>query len=158
MSSGWTEADVEAIRSRAIRKSDLSPEAKRSKYGGVKTTIDGFEFDSKREAQRYQELKLQQQAGCIRKLRCHPHYTLCALTIDGAELGDVNAGAIVQRRQPVCEYIGDFEYEEPHPALAMHWRFVVEDVKSPATRLKEVYRLKRKLFEAQYNVPIREVR
>lgn len=30
---------------------------KRSKYGNIKTVVDGIKFDSKKEAGRYQELK-----------------------------------------------------------------------------------------------------
>ncbi len=38
---------------------------KRSKYGAVKTSIDGHTFDSKKEADYYMELKLRLQAGDI---------------------------------------------------------------------------------------------
>lgn len=39
----------------------------RNKYQAIKTTIDGIEFDSRKEAHRYQELLLLQRAGVIRK-------------------------------------------------------------------------------------------
>jgi hypothetical protein len=39
---------------------------KRSKYGNVKTVVDGVEYDSKREAARAGELALMQKAGEIR--------------------------------------------------------------------------------------------
>lgn len=42
---------------------------KKSKYGAVKTEIDGIVFDSKHEAKRYQELWLLEQAGEITNLR-----------------------------------------------------------------------------------------
>lgn len=42
---------------------------KKSKYGAVKTEVDGIMFDSKREASRYQELRLLEQAGEIANLR-----------------------------------------------------------------------------------------
>jgi hypothetical protein len=42
---------------------------KKSKYGAVKTEVDGIMFDSKREASRYQELRLLEQAGEITNLR-----------------------------------------------------------------------------------------
>lgn len=41
---------------------------KKSKYGAVKTEVDGIKFDSKREASRYQELRLLEQAGEITNL------------------------------------------------------------------------------------------
>lgn len=129
----------------------------RSKYGAVKTTVDGIAFDSAKESRRYRELLNLSRVGQVRGLRVQPRYTLCALVVDGAELADVNAGAIVNRRHPVCEYVADFVYQEPAVILGGSWRWVVEDVKSVATRKKEVYRLKRKLFEAQYGIQIREV-
>ncbi|MDD3747626.1 MAG: DUF1064 domain-containing protein, partial [Anaerostipes sp.] len=43
-----------------------------SKYGARKTVIDGITFDSKREAKRYQELKLLEQAGEISYLELQP--------------------------------------------------------------------------------------
>lgn len=132
------------------------PNAGRSKYGATKTMVDGIQFDSAKESRRYQELLNLSRVGQVRALRVQPHYTLCALVVDGADTRDVNAGAIVNRRTPVCEYVADFEFEEPRADLPSHWRVVVEDVKSVATKRKEVYRLKRKLFEAQYGVKIRE--
>lgn len=42
---------------------------KKSKYGAVKTEVDGIKFDSKHEALRYQELRLLEQAGEITNLR-----------------------------------------------------------------------------------------
>lgn len=43
-----------------------------SKYGAQRTTIDGIAFASKREASRYQELKLMQMAGEIQDLELQP--------------------------------------------------------------------------------------
>lgn len=132
--------------------------AKPTKYRSVKTIVDGITFDSKREAHRYQELKLMQHSGQIRDLRWQPRYVLFALVLEQANIRDANAGVISQRRQVVCEYIADFDYLAAQDVLGkVVWGTVVEDVKSPATRRKEVYRLKRKLFEAQYGIQIREV-
>ena len=41
----------------------------RSKYGARKTIVDGITFDSKKEANRYRELKLLEDAGEIEKLK-----------------------------------------------------------------------------------------
>ena len=48
----------------------------RNKYGARKTVIDGITFDSKREAIRYQELKLLERAGEIKDLELQPKYIL----------------------------------------------------------------------------------
>ncbi len=154
--SGWqdvTQADIDR------RQAKPAAASKPSKYRNVRVEVDGITFDSKREAHRYQELKLMQHSGQIRDLRWQPRYTLFALTLDRADVRDANAGTVSQRRQVVCEYVADFDYLAPD-VVGDHfmWRTVVEDVKSPTTRRKEVYRLKRKLFEAQYGIQIREVR
>lgn len=148
----FTPADV----ARIARKDPQA--AKPSKYRSVKTVVDGVTFDSKKEAHRYQELKLMQHAGQIRDLRWQPRYVLFALVLDQADIRDANAGVISQRRHVVCEYVADFDYLAAHDVVGqVIWRTVVEDVKSPATRKKEVYRLKRKMMEAQYGIQIREV-
>ncbi|WP_416330384.1 DUF1064 domain-containing protein, partial [[Clostridium] innocuum] len=49
---------------------------KKSKYGAVKTEVDGIMFDSKREASRYQELRLLEQAGEITNLRLQVPFEL----------------------------------------------------------------------------------
>lgn len=143
---------------RSRQKRATLPQKPRSKYGATQTTVDGITFDSAKEARRYVELKALLKIGEIRGLRWQPRYALFALTVDGPDLRDCNAGVIAQRRQLVCDYVADFEYQELKytSAVDAEWRTVVEDVKSPATRRKEVYRLKRKLFEAQYGISIRE--
>jgi hypothetical protein len=39
--------------------------SRKSKYNASPTTVDGIRFDSKKEAKRYGELKLLQQAGSV---------------------------------------------------------------------------------------------
>lgn len=48
----------------------------RSKYGAVKTSIDGHTFDSKKEAEYYQELKLRLQSGDIKGFCLQPIFIL----------------------------------------------------------------------------------
>lgn len=47
-----------------------------AKLGNRKVTVDGIEFDSKKEAQRYYELKLLQRAGVISELELQKEYEL----------------------------------------------------------------------------------
>ena len=49
---------------------------KRSKYGAVKTSVDGHTFDSKKEAEYYQELKLRLQSGDIKGFCLQPIFVL----------------------------------------------------------------------------------
>ena len=50
--------------------------AKPSKYGNVRTEIDGHTFDSKAEARRYSELKILQQCGEIKGFGLQPSFVL----------------------------------------------------------------------------------
>lgn len=50
----------------------------KNKYRAVKVKLDGYTFDSKREAAVYQELKILKRAGKIKELVVHPEYDLMA--------------------------------------------------------------------------------
>lgn len=102
----------------------------RSKYGAVPTVIDNVRFASKREAKRYQDLKLLERAGEISSLFLQPKFELW---VSGHKIGS---------------YIGDFQYLD-----AFH-KVVVEDAKGMKT---PVYRLKKKLMLAIHGIEIREV-
>ena len=56
----------------AIRGTDMAY----NKYRNIKTEVDGIKFDSKREAQRYQELKLLEKGGVISNLELQPKFEL----------------------------------------------------------------------------------
>ena len=105
------------------------------KYNAKRCEIDGIKFDSKLEGARYLQLKMLQKSGKIWGLRVHPRrYPLQV------------AGKIVGH------YVPDFEYSEPDETGEA--RAIVEDVKGVRTA---IYRLKRKMFEAQYMTQIREI-
>ena len=93
-----------------------------NKYRNQKVMMDGELFDSKGEADRYQQLKLMARARLIQSVSRQPRYVLC-----------VNA-------QEVCEYRADFAYFE-------NGKQVIEDFKGVLT---PEFRLKRKLFNALY--------
>lgn len=96
-----------------------------SKYRNVRTEVDGITFASKAEARRYQELKLLERAGKISGLKLQPRYPLNAE--DGTK---------------IATYVADFEY-----LSEFNGRTYTEDVKGVET---PAFRLKSKLFEAQY--------
>jgi hypothetical protein len=106
---------------------------KPSKYRNQRTACNGIQFDSHKEAERYQELLWMQQAGQISGLECQPRYDLI---VNGQSLGF---------------YRGDFRYKEVATDKS-----ITEDVKSPATKTA-VYRLKKKLVKALYGVEIIEI-
>ena len=105
-----------------------------SKYKAKRTEVDGITFDSKREAARYQELKLWARSGGVRNIRCQVAYWL---TVQDKKIG---------------RYVADFVYQEYHPKH-QSWSEVVEDCKGFRTPM---YRWKKKHVEAQYGIQIRE--
>lgn len=113
--------------------------AKPHKYGAKRVKLDGITFGSELEAGRYQQLKLLERAGAICELKVHPRYELRAY-VPG---GDVVIG----------EYEADFGYREMRePGIV--GSLIVEDCKGVRLPL---YLWKKKHFEAQYRVKIREI-
>ena len=106
-----------------------------NKYGAKKITIDGITFDSKKEANRYCELRLMEKAGYIENLKRQVRYTLIPK----------------QEGERACEYIADFVYRDSKTK-----EVVVEDVKSKATRT-DAYIIKRKLMKYNFGITIKEV-
>ena len=107
-----------------------------SKYGNKKVVVNGIQFDSKREARRYLELKAMETAGQIQNLRRQVKYLLIpSQRIDGK---------VVERE---VAYVADFVYEQ-------NGERVVEDAKGHRTK---DYIIKRKLMLHIWCIQIREV-
>ena len=117
----------------------LQTTAKPSKYHNIPTTRGTIKFDSQKEARRYDELILMLQSGTIRNLKLQPQFTLqeSYITPDGERIGSTR-------------YIADFSYEDASG------QFVVEDVKSRATRTS-VYRVKIKRLREKYGIKVQEI-
>lgn len=106
------------------------------KYGAKPTTEQGIRFASKAEAARYRELDLLAVAGAIRDLERQPAYPIIVTGPD-------------HKPRIVAVYIADFRYREGLEGILR-----IEDVKGVRTPL---YKLKKKLIEAQYGVTITEI-
>ena len=102
----------------------------RSKYEAKKTLVDGVVFDSKKEAARYQELKLLEKAGGIKDLSLQPNFLL---------QDKFKCQGKTHRK---IEYIADFQYY-----IIKDKKWVIEGVKGFKT---DVYKLKKKLFLKKY--------
>jgi hypothetical protein len=89
-------------------------------------------FDSKKEARRYQDLQLMLRAKVITDLELQPVFPIHALN-----------------GKKVATYRGDFRYFDVEQQAV-----IIEDVKGVKT---PVYRLKKKLVEAEHGVSITEV-
>ena len=103
-----------------------------TKYRNRKTLYKGIQFDSQREANRYQELELLERAGLIRSIELQPRYNF-----------------IVNGKKLKHYYKADFRYE-----IVQTGQSVTEDVKGFRTK---DYRLKKELVEALYDIVIIEV-
>jgi len=106
----------------------------KNKYGARKVIIDGNVFDSKKEGNRYFELKIRKCAGEIKGLRLQVEYTFEV------------------ERHKIASYFADFVY-----TVVRSGETIVEDVKSSATRKLPVFRLKKKLMMALHGIEIKEV-
>lgn len=118
----------------------------RHKYGAKPKTVDGIRFASTAEAHRYSELRLLEKAGEIHALEVQPKFPLWASHAQD-EHHAREVWAHFGRAAIGC-YVGDFRYQD------REGRTVVEDVKGVKT---PVYRLKRKIVEANYGIVITEV-
>lgn len=112
--------------------SALLPDApkRRSKYGNKPTLVCGEQFDSGKEAQRYEDLLLLERAGKITQLRHHVRYPL---TVNGID---------------ICEYEVDFTYVDVGTGIRHY-----EDVKVDAT-ITQLFRIKSRLMAAIHNITV----
>lgn len=102
-----------------------------SKYHNRRTTSFGITFASKREAEWYQALLIQERAGLIADLELQPRYPL---VVNGVK---------------IATYVADFRYWDIAAGAT-----IVADAKGVQTR---EYRIKAKLMKALYGIEVREV-
>ena len=110
---------------------------KRSKYYSKKVVIDGIKFDSKKEGEYYQKLKILLKQGIIQDLELQKEYLL-------QESFKING----KTRRKIT-YRADFSYISTEDN-----KLHVVDVKGFKT---DLYKLKKKLFEKKYNIEIEEI-
>lgn len=113
-----------------------------NKYRSKKVTIDGITFDSKKEANRYQELKLLARSGAITDLCRQVKFELIPAQfaiVDGKK-------KCVERK---CVYTADFTYWDKEEQ-----ELIVEDTKGFRTK---DYIIKRKLMLQVHGIRIQEI-
>lgn len=103
---------------------------KRSKYRNVKTEVDGFKFDSLKEARYYGKLKILKNAGEVIEFELQPRYDF---VINGVKLGF---------------YKADFK---------VWWKSGLVQVVDCKGMKTSVYQLKKKLMLAIHGISIYEV-
>lgn len=104
-------------------------EPRRQKYGNRRVEIDGKKFDSKHEAEVYQQLMLRRRAGKLR----------------------------VVLRQVSFDLPGGIRYVADFVTVDRDGRFEVIDAKSEATRKNRVYINKRKQMMSEWGIEVKEV-
>lgn len=122
-------------------KINCEPQAKSKptpKYKNKKTIANNIVFDSKKEAQRYEELMLLLKSGEISNLRLQVDFTL-------QEAYTTHTG----QRVRAIRYKADFTYIKNNQRI-------VEDVKSRATKT-QVYKIKKKMLVEKYGIKIIEI-
>lgn len=126
---------------------------KGSKYLNKKTIVNGIEFQSRKEARRYQDLSLLLSTGEISDLQMQVKYVLIPAQKEPdtkGSRGGVKPGKTIERE---CAYIADFVYKDKDGNL------VVEDVKGYRgnTGAYSLFKIKRKLMLWKYGIKVREV-
>ena len=110
------------------------------KYRSQKVQEGDITHDSKKEARRWAQLQMMQQAGEISDLKRQVPFDLApAIHIQGEA-----------RKKPALRFFADFTYMRAGVLVA-------EDVKSQPTRKKEAYRIKKHLMATVHNIHIVEV-
>lgn len=100
---------------------------RKNKYHNTITVIDGISFASRREAERYLDLKTLERFGVITELELQKKFEL--------QPSFMYKG----RRQRPINYICDFYYKQDG-------KYIIEDVKSPVTINNSTYKLKKKMM------------
>ena len=139
------------------------------KYGNKKVEIDGHVFDSRKEARRYQELRLLEKAGAIQNLQTQVKFVLIPAQYEPDTIGKrggIRKGKLIERE---CSYIADFVYDVPITIEKQYTaktgevgtmtvccgiETVVEDTKGFRTK---DYIIKRKLMLHEYGIRIKEI-
>ena len=124
-----------------------------SKYKAKKVEINGIKFDSKREARRYEELLLLEQAGEIKDLKRQVKYILIPAQREPDTVGSRGGkikGKLIERE---TAYYADFVYTDVKTGEQ-----VVEDVKGYRDgQAYALFKIKRKLMLYVHGIQIKEV-
>ena len=150
------ESDMNIYNARLFRRAERS-----NKVNAKKITVDGIEFDSKREAKRYQELRLLEMAGEISDLRLQVRYDLIPAAFEMVGTGEYykrgeHAGEEKMKRccyERGIDYVADFVYIKDGET-------VVEDAKGmrdPHSAMYAIFVIKRKLMLYIHGIKVREI-
>jgi len=123
------------VSTKEARQQRLLNKTRRGKYNANGQRVDGHWFASQSEAKRYEQLKKLVEDGKIEKLELQPSYP------------------ITHSGQAITTYRADFRYLVLNEIGRVEG-VVTEDVKGMIT---DVYHIKKKLVQAQYQIKINEI-
>lgn len=109
---------------------------KQNKYKNKKVVYNGIKFDSKKEMNYYNKLKMLEKAGKIKDLRLQVPFVV----LETFKLND--------KTYKKTKYIADFVYSDEEG------KYHVVDTKGVRT---DVYKLKKKLMAWKYGIEIEEI-
>ena len=119
-----------------------------NKYGSKKVEVGGIVFDSKKEARRWQELKLLEASGEIHSLQRQVKFVLIPAQREPdttSTRGGIRKGKTIEKE---CSYVADFVYFDK--SGAKH----IEDTKGFRTK---DYIIKRKIMLYIFGIRIEEI-
>lgn len=112
-----------------------------NKYRNKKVVVDGIVFDSRKEGQRWKELKILEDSGEIDKLERQVKFQLLPRQT-GSD------GKVLERK---VEYVADFVY-------IRDGKVIVEDVKGyRGGGAYEVFKLKKKMMLYFFGIRVKEI-
>ena len=113
----------------------LVKKTKSSKFNNVKSEIDGYKFDSKKESEFYGSLKIKKQAGLIKDFKMQVPYNIVVNNIH------------------IANYFLDFEVENNDGTIE-YIDIKGKDKKTNKFIKTGVFALKKRLVEAIYGIKI----
>jgi hypothetical protein len=120
-----------------------------SKYKNRKIEVDGIVFDSRKEANRYRQLKLLEGAGMIRDLQMQVKFVLIPAQYSKDEFTKKGKPKCIERE---CSYLADFVYYDEYGDR------IVEDVKGyRKDGAYNIFSIKRKLMLQVHGIRIKEI-
>ena len=129
-----------------------SEKPKANKYQAHKCEFNGEKFDSRKELQRYLELRLLSRSGEITGLKRQVKFELIPAQREPDKTG--KRGGMIKGKtlEQSCDYYADFVYKDKQGNT------VVEDVKGyKQGGAYSVFTIKRKLMLYKYGIKIREI-
>lgn len=128
-----------------------------NKFNARKIEVNNIQFDSVKEAHRYQELKKLEKEGIISNLELQKEYELIPTQYEYIERYGKNGKRLKDKKvciEKKCSYFADFTY------IDSNGNTVVEDVKGYRDTKSSAYAkytIKRKLMLYIHHIIIREI-